>query len=97
MKKALLIGLNRYMIPGSDLKGCVNDVKKCSSIIKMGLFDQGEELGVFSCCFPNTIFMTNRTIQFNPDINFYSNINGNALSKSIETYVKQKDVIGLLI
>lgn len=25
-KKALLIGINRYRIPGSDLRGCVNDV-----------------------------------------------------------------------
>lgn len=25
-KKALLIGVNRYQIPGSDLRGCVNDV-----------------------------------------------------------------------
>jgi len=26
-KKALLIGINRYRIPGADLRGCVNDVK----------------------------------------------------------------------
>lgn len=25
-KKALLIGINRYRIPGSDLRGCVNDI-----------------------------------------------------------------------
>lgn len=25
-KKALLIGINRYQIPGADLRGCVNDV-----------------------------------------------------------------------
>ncbi len=26
-KKAVLIGINRYKIPGADLRGCVNDVK----------------------------------------------------------------------
>jgi len=26
-RKALLIGINRYQIPGADLRGCVNDVK----------------------------------------------------------------------
>src|SRR6187549_2759524 len=26
-KRALLIGINRYQIPGSDLRGCVNDVQ----------------------------------------------------------------------
>jgi hypothetical protein len=26
-KRAVLIGINRYQIPGSDLRGCVNDVK----------------------------------------------------------------------
>jgi uncharacterized caspase-like protein len=26
-KRALLIGINRYRIPGADLRGCVNDVK----------------------------------------------------------------------
>ena len=26
-RKALLIGINRYRIPGGDLRGCVNDVE----------------------------------------------------------------------
>jgi hypothetical protein len=26
-KRALLIGINRYKVPGADLRGCVNDVK----------------------------------------------------------------------
>lgn len=32
-KKALLIGINRYMVPGSDLRGCVNDVKNLASAL----------------------------------------------------------------
>ncbi len=32
-KKALLIGINRYKIPGADLRGCVNDVKNMQSIL----------------------------------------------------------------
>ena len=32
-KKALLIGINRYKIPGADLRGCVNDVKNVRSVL----------------------------------------------------------------
>jgi len=33
-KRAVLIGINKYRIPGSDLNGCVNDVKRLSSVLK---------------------------------------------------------------
>ncbi len=32
-KRAVLIGINRYQIPGADLRGCVNDVKNLSSVL----------------------------------------------------------------
>jgi uncharacterized caspase-like protein len=32
-KKALLIGINRYKIPGADLRGCVNDVKNMQTVL----------------------------------------------------------------
>lgn len=32
-KKALLIGINRYGIPGSDLRGCINDVKNLQAVL----------------------------------------------------------------
>jgi uncharacterized caspase-like protein len=32
-KKALLIGINRYKIPGADLRGCVNDVKNMQAVL----------------------------------------------------------------
>ena len=32
-KKALLIGINRYRIPGADLRGCVNDVKNMRQVL----------------------------------------------------------------
>jgi len=32
-KRALLIGINRYRIPGADLRGCVNDVKNLQSVL----------------------------------------------------------------
>jgi hypothetical protein len=32
-KKALLIGINRYRIPGADLRGCVNDVKNMQKLL----------------------------------------------------------------
>jgi len=33
-KKAVLIGINRYRIPGADLRGCVPDVNNMSSLIQ---------------------------------------------------------------
>src|SRR6478736_5297868 len=32
-KRALLIGINKYQIPGADLRGCVNDVEDVSSAL----------------------------------------------------------------
>lgn len=32
-KKAVLIGINRYQIPGADLRGCVNDVKNLQAVL----------------------------------------------------------------
>jgi hypothetical protein len=32
-KKALLVGINRYRIPGADLRGCVNDVKNLRAVL----------------------------------------------------------------
>jgi hypothetical protein len=33
-KRALLIGINRYQIPGADLRGCVNDVEDLSQVLR---------------------------------------------------------------
>jgi len=33
-KKAVLIGVNKYMIPGADLRGCVNDVRNLAGVLK---------------------------------------------------------------
>ena len=33
-KKAVLIGINRYRIPGADLRGCVPDVKNMSNVLQ---------------------------------------------------------------
>ena len=32
-KRALLIGINKYLIPGADLRGCVNDVQNMSQAL----------------------------------------------------------------
>jgi hypothetical protein len=32
-KRALLIGINRYRIPGADLRGCVNDVRNLQAVL----------------------------------------------------------------
>jgi len=42
-KRALLVGINRYAIPGSDLRGCVNDVKQVSELlVKRHRFRKGD-------------------------------------------------------
>lgn len=33
-KKAVLVGINRYRVPGADLRGCVPDVKNMSRLIQ---------------------------------------------------------------
>jgi hypothetical protein len=33
-KRALLIGINRYQIPGADLRGCVNDVENMAAALE---------------------------------------------------------------
>jgi len=32
-KRAVLIGINRYRVPGADLRGCVNDVKNLQQVL----------------------------------------------------------------
>ena len=32
-KRAVLIGINRYKIPGADLRGCINDVKNMKAVL----------------------------------------------------------------
>ena len=32
-KRALLIGINKYLIPGADLRGCVNDVLDLRAVL----------------------------------------------------------------
>lgn len=36
-KRAVLIGINKYRIPGADLRGCVNDVKSIESVLTHSL------------------------------------------------------------
>ena len=35
-KRAVLIGVNRYRMPGSDLRGCVNDIKNMQATLTQG-------------------------------------------------------------
>jgi len=32
-KRAVLVGVNRYLIPGADLRGCVNDVRNLQKVL----------------------------------------------------------------
>src|SRR5262245_43324442 len=47
-KRALLIGINRYLIPGADLRGCVNDVNNIrAALIKYFAF-RGSDIKVLT-------------------------------------------------
>jgi hypothetical protein len=42
-KRALLIGINKYLIPGADLRGCVNDVLDLRAVLtKFGGFKKSD-------------------------------------------------------
>jgi uncharacterized caspase-like protein len=43
MKKALLVGINRYPDPRNELKGCVNDVRQMSETLKTRYGFSGDE------------------------------------------------------
>src|SRR5688500_19636015 len=42
-KRAFLVGINRYLIAGADLRGCVNDVKDLSAaLVEFHGFKKGD-------------------------------------------------------
>ncbi len=47
-KKALLIGINRYKIPGADLRGCVNDVKGIRSVLTKYFGFTGKDISILT-------------------------------------------------
>lgn len=47
-KKAVLIGINRYRIPGADLRGCVNDVKNMQSVLTRSYGFKGDDITVLT-------------------------------------------------
>ena len=47
-KKALLIGVNRYQIPGADLRGCVNDVKNMQGVLAQMYGFAGKDITVLT-------------------------------------------------
>lgn len=47
-RKALLIGINRYQIPGADLRGCVNDVKNMRAVLTSFYGFANKDVGVLT-------------------------------------------------
>src|SRR5262245_56254248 len=47
-KKALLIGINRYKIPGADLRGCVNDVENMKGVLTQMYGFAGNDIAVLT-------------------------------------------------
>jgi metacaspase-1 len=40
--RALLVGINKYRIPGSDLRGCVNDVRNIAAALERRGFKKAD-------------------------------------------------------
>jgi hypothetical protein len=64
--------------------------------IKPVWIEKGEELGYFGCSDGTILMMTNRPIEFATDISYYSKMKLNSLNKPIDTYIKARDIVGLL-
>ncbi len=47
-KKAVLIGVNRYKIPGADLRGCVNDVENMKGVLTQMYGFAGKDIDVLT-------------------------------------------------
>ena len=47
-RRALLIGINRYLIPGADLRGCVNDVKNVRAALLKYCAFRGSDIKVLT-------------------------------------------------
>jgi metacaspase-1 len=47
-RRALLIGINRYLIPGADLRGCVNDVKNIRAALLKYFAFRGSDIKVLT-------------------------------------------------
>jgi hypothetical protein len=47
-RKAVLIGVNRYRMPGADLRGCVNDVKNMKSVLTSQYGFKASDIGVLT-------------------------------------------------
>lgn len=47
-RKAVLIGVNRYRMPGADLRGCVNDVKNMKSVLARHYGFKASDIGVLT-------------------------------------------------
>ncbi|HZF25434.1 MAG TPA: caspase family protein [Steroidobacteraceae bacterium] len=43
-RRALLIGINRYLIPGADLRGCVNDIKNIRAALMKYFAFRGSDI-----------------------------------------------------
>ena len=47
-KKAVLIGINLYRIPGADLRGCVNDVKNIQNVLTRSFGFKADDITVLT-------------------------------------------------
>jgi hypothetical protein len=47
-RRALLIGINRYLIPGADLRGCVNDVNNIRAALMRFFAFRGSDIKVLT-------------------------------------------------
>lgn len=65
--------------------------------LKQKWYEQGEELGKIMCGNACIVVLFNRRLDFTPDIKYFSKIDSmTPIHKPIDTYVKTRDIVGLI-
>jgi len=78
-----------------DMKKKVGNNKNIKS--KPYWYEQGEELGKLTYGFSDVVYICNRPIQFASDVKYYSGMSSDeSLYGKIDTYVKTKDIVGIM-
>ncbi len=87
-----------FVFTNSKLKNIKTYVGKDRNMrIKSYWYEQGEELGKLTHGFSNVLFMSNRPMQMTSDVDYYSIMATNSsLKNKIGSYVKARDIVGIL-
>ncbi len=89
---------NSFLFTNKKLRGIRNIIGSNNNYrIKPYWYEQGEEIGKLTCGMASIIVLVNRPIDFTSDIKYYSKmLEKTPLNKPIDTFIKAKDITGIL-